>query len=261
MGFLQPVPTSPSSRAIFVYSLLMKSRIKPEWAKAPIVDLSGMRVGILSVLEPSGFLYGRAAWLCRCDCGVEKRIASSSLVRGISSSCGCKAKQANSLRSVKDLSGQRFGRLTVECRDGSANRKAVWKCVCDCGGFTHVVGNKLTSGHTTSCGCARKDQPKLGSPENRVDGIVQASKRRARVRGAGGSFTKRQIDELHKKQRGCCANCGAKLGDKFHRDHKVALSAGGTNDIGNIELLCATCNLKKHDKDPIAWAQQNGRLI
>lgn len=76
-----------------------------------------------------------------------------------------------------------------------------------------------------------------------------------------GSFTPTQIADLHTKQRGRCANCGAKLGAEYHRDHKVPLSKGGTNDITNIELLCGPCNLRKNAKDPVDWAQENGRLI
>lgn len=77
----------------------------------------------------------------------------------------------------------------------------------------------------------------------------------------GGSFTAAQIADLYAKQRGCCANCGVKLGEAFHRDHKVALHLGGSNDITNIELLCQPCNNKKHAKDAVRWANENGRLL
>ena len=52
-----------------------------------------------------------------------------------------------------------------------------------------------------------------------------------------------------------------KLNGVFHRDHRVALANGGTNDIGNIELLCGSCNQRKSAKDEIAWANENGRLL
>lgn len=55
--------------------------------------------------------------------------------------------------------------------------------------------------------------------------------------------------------------CGCALGDDFHRDHRVALANGGDNDITNIELLCGPCNQRKHAKDPVRWAQENGRLL
>lgn len=95
----------------------------------------------------------------------------------------------------------------------------------------------------------------------REKSAAKCAERRARKKNAGGRYTADQITELYLKQRGCCANCGAKLGDKFHRDHKVALADGGSNDISNMELLCKPCNLKKSKKDPIAWANQNGRLL
>lgn len=55
---------------------------------------------------------------------------------------------------VKDLTGQRFGRLTVlYLLPERKNKKAVWKCRCDCGNETSVVGYRLTTGVTQSCGC------------------------------------------------------------------------------------------------------------
>ena len=52
-----------------------------------------------------------------------------------------------------DLTGQRFGRLTVIKRNGSIDHHAAWKCICDCGKVTTVNGKWLRSGKTTSCGC------------------------------------------------------------------------------------------------------------
>ncbi|WP_214770767.1 HNH endonuclease signature motif containing protein [Exiguobacterium sp. s133] len=41
-----------------------------------------------------------------------------------------------------------------------------------------------------------------------------------------------------------CAHCGRKDGS-FHVDHIVPLSRGGTDELKNLQLLCAQCNLKK----------------
>lgn len=86
--------------------------------------------------------------------------------------------------------------------------------------------------------------------------------RRALKRAAGGSFTAAQIEALLLKQRGKCANCGCTLTSaNMARDHRQALARGGSNDILNMELLCRPCNGSKSDKDEIAWAQENGRLL
>ena len=54
-----------------------------------------------------------------------------------------------------DLTGQRFGRLTVIERDTSRpkNDGAFWLCKCDCGNVTSVRGKELRRGNTKSCGC------------------------------------------------------------------------------------------------------------
>lgn len=52
-----------------------------------------------------------------------------------------------------DLTGQKFGRLTVIKRNGSKNQKAIWECKCDCGNYTMVNTDRLRSGKTRSCGC------------------------------------------------------------------------------------------------------------
>ena len=89
--------------------------------------------------------------------------------------------------------------------------------------------------------------------------------RRARLRNAPGSHTAADVRSIFENQRGLCANCHAKLfksgKNKFHADHIIPLAKGGSNWPDNIQCLCPTCNLSKNAKDPIAWAQQNGRLI
>ncbi len=59
-----------------------------------------------------------------------------------------------------DLTGQRYGRLTVVEREGTdKNRKNVlWMCRCDCGGTTVTTTAHLRSGHAKSCGCFAKER-------------------------------------------------------------------------------------------------------
>lgn len=57
-----------------------------------------------------------------------------------------------------DLTGQRFGRLTVIKRNGSSkDKRAMWMCKCDCGNTITVIGKYLLNGDTQSCGCIRKE--------------------------------------------------------------------------------------------------------
>ncbi|MCT1183346.1 hypothetical protein EFL99_08860 [Lactococcus lactis] len=58
-----------------------------------------------------------------------------------------------------DLTGQRFGRLTVIERSEKTakDRNTRWKCICDCGKETIVSRNSLTGRNAKSCGCLRKE--------------------------------------------------------------------------------------------------------
>ena len=63
-----------------------------------------------------------------------------------------------------NLIGQRFGRLTVTQRAGSDKtvKNAIWECECDCGNKSLVTTSHLTSGHTKSCGCLKKENVNSG---------------------------------------------------------------------------------------------------
>lgn len=61
----------------------------------------------------------------------------------------------------KDISGQRFGKLTVIRYVGKDNyNNALWECTCDCGNTTVVSTKGLRSGGTKSCGCLHKSDLK-----------------------------------------------------------------------------------------------------
>lgn len=62
--------------------------------------------------------------------------------------------------NLKDLTGQRFGRLVVlEIAKVDKKRGAIWKCKCDCSNNEiEVPRDNLISGYTQSCGCLRKEK-------------------------------------------------------------------------------------------------------
>ena len=58
-----------------------------------------------------------------------------------------------------DLTGQKFGRLTILKRmDKNKRGDYRWLCKCICGKEKIVIGSDLKSGNTKSCGCLRKEQ-------------------------------------------------------------------------------------------------------
>jgi 5-methylcytosine-specific restriction endonuclease McrA len=84
------------------------------------------------------------------------------------------------------------------------------------------------------------------SPDNILDEIVRLEKiprwhvvRRAVLRRDGS----------------VCRYCGSET-DKPDVDHVIPRYEGGTNEIDNLVVACATCNRSKGKRTPDAWLQK-----
>ena len=74
-----------------------------------------------------------------------------------------------------DLTGQRYGKLTVLQRDENHGRFVHWICKCDCGTVKSFRGGHLRSGATVSCGCHRlkaSSEAKIKRNRIEIDGDV-----------------------------------------------------------------------------------------
>lgn len=99
-------------------------------------------------------------------------------------------------------------------------------------------------------------------PERRLETCRLSSRnRRSKVSGAGGFHTKQDIIEIYLAQNGRCSYCKVKVGRKYHVDHIIPISKGGTGSKDNLQICCPSCNLRKNAKDPIDFAQEIGLLI
>ena len=63
------------------------------------------------------------------------------------------------MSQLKDLTGQKFNRLTVISREPNDKRgQAMWLCQCECGNYVVVKGSNIRNNHTQSCGCLQKEK-------------------------------------------------------------------------------------------------------
>jgi hypothetical protein len=77
---------------------------------------------------------------------------------------------------VKDITGQKFGRLfVIEISDKKVNRNTYWKCKCDCGNVTHVLSANLAKGITKSCGCYQRDRARAAGDRTRTHGMTKTT--------------------------------------------------------------------------------------
>ena len=116
------------------------------------IDIAGKRYGNLAVikLDEEKSRNGILVWECACDCGSRVFVRGGNLKSGHTKSCGCRIF---SKTTEKDLSGKKFGRLTVIEKYGKIDGKIAYRCICECGKEKIAIGTYLTSGRTKSCGC------------------------------------------------------------------------------------------------------------
>lgn len=141
-------------------------------------DLTGRRFGRWIAVR-----YVGGSWLCRCDCGNERNVATCSLTSERSTSCGCRGAEVTAARNranpipavpVQDMTGESFSRLVVV----RYVKGGKWECRCSCGATTVVRGVHLRSGVIRSCGCYRYDRAVISGELLRVPtGIKRANER------------------------------------------------------------------------------------
>lgn len=130
-----------------------------------------------------------------------------------------------------DLSGEKYGRLTVICRAENKNGRTSWLCECDCGSLVEVRGNDMRMGKVQSCGCIKAEKCRTQSEKAGKIRGVQLLKH--------GESTSR-LYHVWKSMRQRCNNPnndfykdyggrGIKVCDEwtdFREFHKWALSSG-----------------------------------
>lgn len=70
-------------------------------------------------------------------------------------------KKAKERHYYKDITGQKFNKLTVIKYVYTKRKRAYWLCKCECGNETIIPTTALKSGNTKSCGCLHNEQTKI----------------------------------------------------------------------------------------------------
>lgn len=122
----------------------------------------GDKFGRYTVLYKESETGQGGLYRCRCECGVEKTIKRQFLLDGRIVSCGCYSRDEKSQRQLIDITGQRFGLLTVLSKsDYQGGDGVYWNVRCDCGTEKVVSGHAMRRGEIISCGCSKRSNGEM----------------------------------------------------------------------------------------------------
>lgn len=151
-----------------------------------------------------------------------------------------------------ELTGQKFGILTVIGFSYVSKRKSYWLCKCECGNEKIIQGVNLTLEKTKSCGCSQSRTLSEGiAARNKVLG---QHKRSATGKNLEQALTDEQILFLHKQN---CHYCGVSPSNicspkKFNGDYVYNGIDRMDNDVGytvdNSITCCSNCNYAKRNR-------------
>lgn len=113
----------------------------------------------------------------------------------------------------EDLTGQKFGRLTVVRRDGSFKGRRCWLCRCECGNIVKAITYNLKAGVVKSCGCLSVENrlsinknKRLSPKEAAINLLYNQYKRSAAYKKYVFALDKQQFTSLILDK---CHYCGA----------------------------------------------------
>lgn len=191
----------------------------------PFIDRSGMKIGMLTVVERAPNVGKKTRWRCLCDCGTSVVVYSSTLVEkpGVIRSCGC-------LQAPTIIRGRACESKTVRYPDGRTGTHAGW--------MAHYSAGEDPC---EPCRIAKNARQQSWRKDN--ESLTFDYHLRSRFH-----ITLDDYLAMLEEQGGGCAICGmSEFGDKriarFHVDHDHSCCPGQFSCGECVRgLLCRGCN-------------------
>lgn len=210
----------------------------------------GQTFGRLTIIENKKLIKSIAFVKCICKCGKLITVQLSHLRSGHTKSCGC-------LRyDIKNLTGQRFGKLIVLSRGNNKGEGSAWNCLCDCSNKCLIRGSCLrkTNRSTKSCGCLRLERMKekrLSHNYSQLarNRLLRSYKKSAVKRGLSWWLTDDDFDELTQANCWYCARPPSNICNEY-KSHYIYNGIDRWDNyygysLWNVVTCCSICNYAK----------------
>jgi len=171
------------------------------------------------------------------------------------------------MSKIRDLVGNKYGRLLVERFMGTGTGGALWECSCDCGNTSVVRRGDLLSGKTRSCGCLALETRRIEHGLSAFNKVLNSYKQHARRRGYSWGLSKEEFKSLTQQP---CKYCGQPPSN--YCGEKAQCKNGGYTYTGidrvdntkgyflsNVVPCCGVCNRAKDtqtEEDFLSWVSK-----
>ena len=160
---------------------------------------------------------------------------------------------------VKDLTGERFGRLVVIRLEGKRkNGESMWLCQCDCGNTATCISSNLSRGTSKSCGCLARELKKARGEQLHIEALERKAKAKTERRECkfierfndkyGHAFeyiSGYKSDDTKAKIEIRCKECGAiryrSCSNIFGKGRNIACKECDANRKGINVGICVEC--------------------
>tara|TARA_R110000751_G_scaffold46368_1_gene104387 strand:+ start:4330 stop:5040 length:711 start_codon:yes stop_codon:yes gene_type:complete len=209
------------------------------------INLVGHRYGRLTVVsEDPKRISNKICWRCLCDCENTAIVIGNDLRTGKTRSCGCLDQETINSKK-KDLSGKKFGRLTVIDQAKIDKKGRWWNCLCLCSKKCIIKGLALKTGNTKSCGCLATESKKSKTGENNHNWRFDLSQEERENRRQCKEYTEWRTN-VFSRDNYTCQICEKSSGLNAHHLDGWNWCIERRHDIDNGVTLCVDCHERFH---------------
>lgn len=155
------------------------------------------------------------------------------------------------MRTARDLTGEKFNKLTVIKYSHSEKGNSKWWCICECGTEKIICRSRLVTGITKTCGCAKGKVNIKANNAHAKNQVYNAFIQRCKRRGMELEFSQEELLEIITK---VCFYCSLSSSNYCKRKHsefrfngldRINNSKGYSKE--NTVPCCKYCNALRMD--------------